>query len=90
MSYYKQPLTSEQQAFAETHHSLVYSFLRYKRLDGDYYDTVIFGFIRAVRNYFDRPDLRHYAFKTIAYKCMNSDYIIIIGNCTGRKGGLAC
>ena len=73
MSDYNKPLTPEQQNFAEANHSIVYSFLRYKRLDGDYYDTVIFGYIRAVRNYFDRPDLRQYAFKTIAYKCMNSD-----------------
>ena len=70
-----QPLNQEQQQFAEDNHSVVYSFLRYKRLDYDYYDAVIFGYIRAVQKYFNRPELRQYSFNTIAFAAMRSDLI---------------
>jgi RNA polymerase sigma-70 factor (ECF subfamily) len=71
---YNQPLTLEQQRFAEDNHNLVYSFLRFKRLSHDeYYDVIIFGYLRAVRKYFERPELRRYKFNTIAYQAMKSD-----------------
>jgi RNA polymerase sigma-70 factor (ECF subfamily) len=68
-----QPLTPEQRQFAEDNHDIISSFLRWKRLNQDYYDIVVFGYLRAVRNYFERSELRQYAFKTIAYYAMNSD-----------------
>ena len=43
------PLTKEQQAFATAHHSLVYKFLNENRLPEDeFYDVVIFGYLKAV------------------------------------------
>ena len=47
------PLTKEQQTFATAHHSLVYKFLNENRLPEDeFYDVVIFGYLKAVRDYF--------------------------------------
>ncbi len=67
-------LTQEQQAFAADHHNLVYTFLNEHRLpEDDYYDVAIFGYLRAVSNYFNRSELREYAFSTIAWHCMWSD-----------------
>ena len=71
-----QPLTSEQRQFAEDNHDLVIRFLGYKRLNYDeYYDILIFGFIRAVRKYLERSELQQYSFNTIAYWAMRSDLI---------------
>ena len=45
------PLTKEQQTFATAHHSLVYKFLNENRLPEDeFYDVVIFGYLKAVRD----------------------------------------
>lgn len=67
------PLTPEQRMFATDHHDLVYNFLRENGLpENEYYDIVIFGYLRAVRRYFTNPDLRQYTFGTIAWKSMQS------------------
>ena len=66
-------LTPEECQFAEDNHDIIYSFMRCKRLSEDYYDIIAFGFLRAVRKYFERSELRQYSFKTIAYYAMNSD-----------------
>ena len=67
-------LTKKQQNFAAEHHYVVDNFLRARRLSKDeYYDIVIFGFIRAVKKYFNRPELKQYAFSTIALWAMKSD-----------------
>jgi RNA polymerase sigma factor (sigma-70 family) len=67
-------LTQEQQAFAADHHNLVYAFLNdYHLAEDDFYDVAIFGYLRAVKNYFKRAELRQYAFSTIAWHCMKSD-----------------
>ena len=68
------PLTKKQRRFAETHHDMVYAFLRSKNLDADeFYDVVIFGYLRAVCKYTSDPELRKYAFTTIAWDCMECD-----------------
>ena len=64
------PLTPEQQAFAAEHHSVIYSFLRHRRLPDDRYDVVVFGYIRAVRRYNEDAALQQYAFSTIAFHAM--------------------
>lgn len=65
------PLTKEQQAFATAHHSLVYKFLNENRLPEDeFYDVVIFGYLRAVYRYFNEPKLQKYSFATIGWKSM--------------------
>lgn len=48
------PLTKEQQEFAAEHHGLVYKFLNDNHLPEDeFYDVVIFPYLKAVRDYCD-------------------------------------
>lgn len=66
-------LTPEQREFAEDHHGLIYSFLNKKHLsDDEYYDIVVFGFLRAVKEYLEKPVLQRYSFGTIAWVKMES------------------
>ena len=65
------PLTPEQQMFAADHHELVFNFLRENGLpENDFYDIVIFGYLKAVARYFAERELRQYTFGTIAWKSM--------------------
>lgn len=68
------PLTDEQAAFAAEHHDkTVYGFLGRRQLPADeFYDVIIFGYLKAVRDYLTRGDLRKYAFATIAKQDMRS------------------
>ena len=67
------PLTKEQQAFAADHHGLVYKFLNDNHLSEDeFYDVVIFGYLRAVQRYFTEPTLKQYSFGTIGWTGMKS------------------
>lgn len=69
-------MTDKQKEYAEEHHSLVYKYLHFNKLDVDtYYDIVIPGYLRAVVIYNERKDLQQYSFTTIAWKTMNSDLI---------------
>jgi len=65
----------DENAFAEAHHSIIDRFLTKKGLPcDDYYDVVVFGFLRAVRQYNSRPELRKkYCFSTIAWRKMTDD-----------------
>lgn len=64
-------LTEAQQDFAAENHELVFAFLRDKKVPVDeFYDIVIFGYLKAVQNYCERPDLREYSFGTIAFNQM--------------------
>jgi len=64
-------LTDTQRDFAAENHDLVYQFLRARRLPEDeYYDIVVFGYLRAVKIYDQQPELRQHTFKTIAFKRM--------------------
>lgn len=65
------PLTPEQSVFAAENHELVIKFLKTKQLPvDDYYDIVIFGYLKAVRDYLSRAELRKYAFSTVCWKTM--------------------
>ena len=67
-------LTDEQQTFASENHDMVKTFLRVKRLsENEYYDIVVFGYLRAVHKYYARPELHQYGFKSIAWRAMESD-----------------
>lgn len=69
-----QTMTREQQDFAASNHSLVFKFLNKKHLGEDeYYDIVIFGYLRAVQKYFQRSELHRYKFATIAWSAMETD-----------------
>lgn len=68
------PLTHEQRLFAADNHGLVYKFLNENRLPEDeFYDVVIFGYLRAVRRFFTEKKLQKYRFSTIAWNCMRVD-----------------
>ena len=66
-------LTVLQQQYAEEHMGIVYAFLRHKNLSvDDYYDIVIFGYLSAVQDFDENPELSRYSFTTIAWRRMNS------------------
>lgn len=70
------PLTPEEVNFAAKNHNLVFGFLhQYNLSENDYYDVVIFGYLRAVKRYFTRISLRKYSFSTIAWSCMRADLV---------------
>lgn len=61
------PLTKNQQEFAAEHHGLVYKFLNDNHLPEDeFYDVVIFAYLRAVRDYFSDESTQCYSFAAIA------------------------
>lgn len=65
------PLTPEQKIYAAEHHDLVYRYLNQNHLpEDDYYDVIIFGYLKAVRDYLTRTDLQTYSFVTISWKAM--------------------
>lgn len=72
---YTLPLTAEESAFAEENHDMIRAYLRRHRLPFyDFYDIAVFGYLRAVRKYLARPELREqYKFSTIAYRAMSCD-----------------
>lgn len=68
-----QKLTDEQRKFAEEHHYVLENFLRYRHLPTDeFYDVVVFRFLKAVQQYDEREDLNQYEFSTIAKYAMRS------------------
>jgi hypothetical protein len=68
-------LTVEQRTFAEDNHAIVHRFLRSRNLPrDDYYDVVVFGYLRAVREYCDHADVREkYDFGAVAWRKMLDD-----------------
>ena len=66
------PLTKEQRDFATKWHNLIYTYLHIKELpEEEYYDIVVFGFLRAVKEFLSKPDLQQkYSFSTIAWRKM--------------------
>lgn len=68
------PLTPEQRVFASENYALVFQFLKENRLDeAEYFDIVIFGYLRSVVRYFTEPTLHKYAFSTIAWQAMSGE-----------------
>ena len=56
------PLNDTQRIFADKNHNLVYKFLHEKNLPAsEYYDIVIFGYLRAVQRYLTDPNLAGYS-----------------------------
>ena len=73
------PFTKEEQQFAEENHDLVYAFLNEKKLSEDeYYDVVVFGYLRAVQEFCETSKHRKYKFSTFAWtrmqEVMNDHY----------------
>ncbi len=67
----ERPLTYKEKKYAADHHGLVYKFLREKKLSEDeFYDVIIFDYLKAVKDYISKPNLQKYAFTTIAWQKM--------------------
>jgi RNA polymerase sigma factor (sigma-70 family) len=73
-------LTKEQSDFAAEHHGTVEKFLRKHGYPFDeFYDTVIFGYLDAVKAYFEKEGLSEkYSFTTLAYRSMRFRAIDLI------------
>ena len=66
-------LNERQRMFAEEHHNIIEEFLNARKLPMDeFYDVVVFRFLKAVKQYDEREDLKQYAFATIAKNHMRS------------------
>lgn len=71
------PLTAEEYEFAARYHESIEKFLKYRRLNpDDWYDIAVFGYLKAVKLWFNRAELHIYDFEAIAYNSMRS----IVGN----------
>lgn len=67
-------LTDEQRKFAEENHDLVYAFLKENSLPvSQYYDVIIFGYLRAVQEYCGNQKLQKYKFATVAWRKMQRE-----------------
>ena len=61
---------------AEENHRLVECFLRRNRLErSEFYDVVIFGYLKAVQEYLEEPRLSKYRFSSIAWIEMKESMI---------------
>lgn len=68
----KYVLTEEEQDFAIKNHDNIYKFLNSQRLDIEtYYDVVVFGYLKAVRDYCRKQSARKYTFSACATRSMN-------------------
>ncbi len=67
------PLTEDERDFAEKNHAAVLWFIKSYELDfDDYYDVAVMGYLKAVKKWFERPDIHRYSFLKIAKNCMRS------------------
>ena len=67
------PLTAAEQHVAAQNLWVVESFLRQQRLPFDeWFDVVIFRYLRTVIKWFEEPALYQYEFSTIAWNAMRS------------------
>ena len=66
-------LNERQRVFAEENHSILTDFLDFRKLPvEEYYDVVIFSFLKAVKSYDEREDLKRYEFESIAKNRMRA------------------
>ena len=65
------PLTPLERDFAEENHNLIYKFLNnYHLPDDEFYDIVVFGYLKAVKAYNSNTLASKASFSTIAWKQM--------------------
>lgn len=70
------PLSAAERQFAEENHGLLYATLHQKGIPLDYYGDLAEWYLRAVRTWFSRPDLRQkYRFGTIVACTIQSGYL---------------
>lgn len=71
----QQKLTIQEAAFAAEHHDLIFRYIAKRGLSEDeYYDVLVFGYLRSVRQYLRNEELRRYSFSSIAWRAMDSSY----------------
>lgn len=76
-------LTPAENLFAAVNHYLVEKYLKIRKLPFDeWYDVVIFRYIRSVKRWFALPDLRKYSFERVAFLAMRS----AVGNELKKQG----
>lgn len=76
-------LTPAESLFASANHYLVEKYLRLRKLPFDeWYDVVIFRYIRSVKRWFALPYLREYSFERVAFLAMRS----AVGNEFKKQG----
>ncbi len=69
----KAPMTLEEQEFAIQNHYLVGKYLKIRKLPFDeWYDVVIFRYMRSVKRWFAFPELHKHKFEIIAFYAMRS------------------
>lgn len=62
------PLTDEEQKFATDNHYLVFKYLRLRKLPPDeWYDVVIFRYLRSVKRWFAYPELHNTTLKSLPF-----------------------
>ena len=67
------PLTAEEKEFAEENHYLIGKYLNIRKLPFDeWYDVVVFRYLRSVKRWFVLPELHKHSFETIAFYAMRS------------------
>lgn len=65
------PLTDEEREFAEKNHPVLLWYIKEAKLNPDkWYDAAAMGYLRAVKNWFSRPELHQYSFLKIAKQSM--------------------
>lgn len=67
------PLDDQEQIFARENHKLLIDYIKHNNLElREFYDVCVFGYLKAVKRWFSRPELHVYKFSTIANKAMRS------------------
>lgn len=67
------PLTPEEQKFAEENFHLIAKYLKIRKLPYDeWFDVVVFRYLRAVKRWFALPELHDHNFEIVAFYGMRS------------------
>ena len=71
-SFYERPLTPKEAQFATDNINIVWWYLDQQGLErAEWFDVVIFRYLRTVQLYCTTPSLRKYKFEAIAFKAMD-------------------
>ena len=76
MHHTMQPLTKQEQRFAEENHNLIYKYLREHGYSiEEHYSTAVFGYLKAVQAYHRKEKMNgNYNFSYIAYQYMRAEF----------------
>lgn len=67
------PLSPAEQDVAAQNFLLIERFIASRKLPRDeYFDVVVFGYLLAIKKWFNRPELYRYEFSTIAWAAMRN------------------